>query len=96
MSQETEGKEELAELRRDLTDLRTRVESAFLRDEQGTPDYSGHKSTHKAVALKEEELKRTKATIIKNITTWAVIGVLTVIGSSLAQVYLGTITILPK
>lgn len=96
MSQELDFKEKLAELRRDLTELENKVESAFLRDEQGTPDYSGHRLIHKEQIAKAEDVKRAKASIIKSISTWAIIGVLTVIGSSLAQVYLGAALLAPK
>lgn len=94
--EDQEEREKLAQLRRDLTDLETRVESAFLRDEQGIPDYSGHRLIHKEQVVKAEDIKRARASIVKNITTWAIIGALTVIGSSLAQVYLGAILLSPK
>lgn len=94
--EDQEVKEKLAQLRRDLEDLEEKVESAFLRDEQGVPDYSGHRTTHKDQVVKAEDIKRTKASIIKNIATWAAIGLLTVVGSNLAQVHLWAAAIVAK
>jgi len=89
--EDEEWKERVAQLRRDLTDLESRIESAFLHDERGNPDYSGHRLTHREQVTRAEDIKRAKASILKNITTWALIGVLTVIGSNFAQAYFGAI-----
>lgn len=80
--------EKLLQLRRDLMDFIQKVESAFPIDERGNPDYSAHRSTHKDQTSRDKELKEARLAIIKNILTWAFIGALTVIGSTLAQAYL--------
>ena len=89
MSQDQDDdKEKLAQLRRDLTEFIHKVESGFLRDETGQPDYTGHRSTHRAQEARAKDLSKAKASIVKNIVTWAIIGILTVVGSTLAQSYL--------
>lgn len=87
--------EKLAQLRRDLVDFIQKVESAFPIDEGGKPDYTGHRATHRDQANKDRDLKLAKISILKNIVTWAFIGALTVIGSTLAQAYIVPVLRLP-
>lgn len=68
------------------------LESAFPKDELGAPDFSSHRKYHKDQISAQENFDRSKHKIISNITSWAAIGILTVLGSAVAQ-YLLT---LPK
>lgn len=64
------------------------IMSAFPKDDTGSPDFSGHRTYHRDIMVKEEEYKKSRADIKKNVQTWAIIGLLTVLASSLAQAFL--------
>ena len=60
------------------------LESAFPKDELGNPDFSGHRKFHKDQASAKENFEASRRKIIANITSWAAIGLLTVLGSATA------------
>jgi hypothetical protein len=81
-----------------LKDIRARVdklvrdyemlESAFTRDEDSDkPDYAGHRIFHKNQFKKVEEEHESIEVLKRNIITWLAIGALTVVGTTLAQVF---------
>lgn len=75
-----ESKEDIIqELVQDVRDIK----SAFPKDEDGEPDYAGHKVFHKDQVSLEEEAKRRKKTLLSNIFTWLAIGICTLILSKL-------------
>lgn len=78
----------LRDIHRQLKDLTEKVESAFLKDEYGEVDYVGHRIQHRKQADSEKEYKASRNAIIKNIISWLIIGVLTIIGTSITQLYL--------
>lgn len=59
--------------------------SAFLKDDDGSPDFIGHRIFHKTVEEEAEDNRRKKADVATNITTWAVTGLITVLITLLAQ-----------
>jgi hypothetical protein len=71
-----------------LKALTQKMESAFLKDEDGNVDYAGHKLTHKQQKETQKEYEKSRALIFRNIITWLAIGALTIIGSSAAQIFI--------
>ncbi len=85
---------DVQELLRELKDLIQRVESAFPKDEYGEPDYSTHRMFHKKQQANELEFAASKTKLIRDVVSWATIGILTIIGSGLVH-YIMTGSILP-
>lgn len=85
---EKNSEELLRELHAELHTLVTKVESAFTKDEDGNPDYSGHRKFHKEQDSAKEDYEESKKKIIRNIISWASIGILTVTGSALVQYFM--------
>ena len=83
-----EDNELLHEIHRELKNLTAKVESAFIKDEEGNPDYAGHRIYHRNKEHEKEDLAKSRHRILSDVTTWLIIGVLTVLGSALVQVYL--------
>ncbi len=84
-----EEKENLIhEIHNELKQLNEKVESAFIKDDNDEPDFVGHRLYHKKQKDNEEEYLKSKALILRNIVTWLVIGLLTIVGSALMQVYI--------
>lgn len=82
MSEDKTVEERLRDTLKRVSDL----ESAFPKDEEsGHPDYSSHKKYHRDQISAQENFETSRRKIIANITSWAAIGILTVLGSALAQ-----------
>ncbi len=60
------------------------LEAAFPKDESGNPDYGSHKIYHRDQVSAQVNFEASRRKIIANITSWAAIGLLTVLGSALA------------
>lgn len=60
------------------------LEAAFPKDESGNPDYGSHKIYHRDQVSAQINFEASRRKIIANITSWAAIGLLTVLGSALA------------
>lgn len=71
-----------------VLELKRNLELAMPRDDENNIDYAGHRRFHKEQYDKEKEDQETKQAIRKNLLTWAIIGVLTIIGSGLVQAYI--------
>lgn len=78
----------LHEIHRELKTLTQKVESAFVKDDDGVPDFVGHRTFHKKVSEQEQVFKQNRAKVLRDITTWAIIGIVTIIGSSLFTTYI--------
>ena len=84
-----QGNDELLhEIHRELKNLTEKVESAFIRDEDGKPDYYGHRMFHKNEQEEKRKFEYSKTKVLRDIVTWISIGALTVVGSLLAQAFL--------
>ena len=88
MSQEIDYHDLVHSTARDLKELTQKVEAAFIKDEDGEPDYSGHRIYHRKVNNSEAQFQLSKSKVIKDVTSWAIIGILTVIGSGLFHTYI--------
>lgn len=82
-----EHSELLHEIHRELKHLTQRVESAFVKDEDGVPDYTGHRNFHKKVSVEEQLYNQNKSKVVRDIVTWCIIGIVSIIGGSLANTY---------
>ena len=71
-----------------IYELEEKIESAFTRDEYGKLDLTGHRHYHKKQTEVEAEFSKTKNKIIRDVITWAVLGMLSVIVGLLAKAYL--------
>lgn len=69
---------------REILEKLSNIESAFPKDELGNPDFAGHRRVHKDQISAQENFEASRRKIIGNITSWAAIGLLTVLGSALA------------
>jgi len=78
----------LHEIHRELKTLTQKVESAFVKDDDGMPDFAGHRSFHKRVSTEERLFKQNRTKVLRDLATWAIIGVLSIIGSSLFSTYI--------
>jgi hypothetical protein len=78
----------LHEIHRELKTLTQKVESAFVKDDDGMPDFTGHRSFHKRVSTEEQLFKQNRSKVFRDIATWAIIGIITIIGSSLFNTYI--------
>lgn len=85
---DTQHGELLHEIHRELKTLTQKVESAFVKDDDGEPDYAGHKMYHKKQQDDDEEYAKHRARLLREVLTWIVIGVLSVVGTSLVKQYL--------
>ena len=77
----------LHEIHRELKTLTQKVESAFVKDDDGRPDFAGHRSFHKRVSTKEQLYSQNRAKVLRDLATWAIIGIVSIIGSSLFSTY---------
>lgn len=85
---DTQHSELLHEIHRELKTLTQKVESAFVKDDDGEVDYSGHKQYHKKQNESEAEYSKHRARVLREVVTWIVIGILSVVGTSLVKQYL--------
>lgn len=67
------------------------VNTAFLQDDYNNPDFTGHRAYHKKKLVSEKELEQSKIILTRNIATWAIIGLITILGNTLVQVYIAPI-----
>jgi len=65
------------------------IETAFPKDDESHPDYAGHRSYHRVQMKKDEQNDESIAALKRNILTWAAIGILTVVASTVVQVFVG-------
>lgn len=87
MVMDTQHSELLHEIHRELKTLTTKLESAFVKDDDGEPDYAGHRFYHKKQNESDAEYSKHRAKILREIITWIAIGILSVIGTSIFQEY---------
>jgi hypothetical protein len=80
-----EIKDILVEVRAELKQINQKLESAFLKDDNDEIDYQGHRQYHKNETDNAKRFRDQKAAIVKNILTWASIGLVTILTSSLAN-----------
>lgn len=57
------------------------IQSAFDTNEDGTPEYEQHKKDHG----KEKEIRETRSQILSDVSSWAVIGIITLMLSHFFQ-----------
>lgn len=57
------------------------IQSAFDTDEKGNPDYEQHKKDHG----KEKETRENRSRILSDVSSWAVIGIVTLMLSHFFQ-----------
>lgn len=67
------------ELLEDLVRDVKAIQAAFIRDEDGSPNYSEHKLFHKTQHDQVGAIKARNTKVFSNVITWAVIGALTLI-----------------
>lgn len=77
----------LFKIHSDLRLLTQQIESAFPRDDNDEVDYMGHRQYHKDKNAENKDYKASRATIITNLITWAVIGGLTLVATVLGEAY---------
>lgn len=87
-----EENELLHEIHRELKHLTSRVESAFVKDEDGNPDYTGHRLYHRKQDLEQEAMQKSRNKVLSDIATWLIIGFLTIVGTAIVQVYVLPLT----
>lgn len=84
-------KELYQELAREVRALSQKLESAFPKDDEGEPDYAAHRIFHKKQAIEEDEYRASKSKVVTQIISWLLIGIFTIIASSLFNTYIPTI-----
>lgn len=80
--------QKLVRLEDSVEELKKSLESAFPKDEDGNVDYSGHRAFHRREKDAEKRSIDSLADFKKNIITWAVIGLITLVVSALGRNYL--------
>jgi hypothetical protein len=78
-----QSKELLHDIHAELKMLTQRLESAFVKDESGDPDFSGHKQFHIKQIRDEENTRDSKNHLFKEVLTWVFIGVMTFLATAL-------------
>lgn len=53
------------------------MQAAFIKDDDGSPDYSEHKLFHKTQHDQVGAIKARNSRVFSNVITWAIIGALT-------------------
>ncbi len=77
----------IREIRQEIKDLKKLLESAFSKNEDGEYNYTEHKFFHRRQTDSESEYSRAKEKVLKDILSWAAVGLLTIIGTALVQSY---------
>lgn len=72
----------LHEIHTELKLLTQKLESAFVKDESGEPDYSGHKQFHVNMINEEKDSRDSKNHLFKEVLVYTVIGLLTFLATS--------------
>lgn len=88
--------EMIKEIHRELKELSAKLDSAFIKDESGDPDFAGHRMYHKKKQQEEKIYKEQRAILKRNILAWAIIGILTIVGSNFVQIYLNPVKTMQK
>ena len=78
----------LIQIHSDLKLLTQKIESAFPRDDNDEIDYAGHRQYHKERNTEAEDYKKSKNAIVRNVMTWALIGLLTIVASTIGEAYI--------
>jgi hypothetical protein len=81
-------KNQIDKLENDFKTLVHNVESSFIRNEQGEIGYAEHRLEHKRLDEKLRDTLKAREKLISTVTTWAVIGLLTIIGNALVHAYI--------
>ncbi|HEY9703306.1 MAG TPA: hypothetical protein V6C58_12710 [Allocoleopsis sp.] len=77
----------IREIHSELKSLTQKFESAFIKDDSGEPDYFGHRLYHKKKQEEENTNKEVKTHVKGEISTWAIILIITIFGSSILQAF---------
>jgi hypothetical protein len=80
--------QKLIALESTVGDLKKSLESAFPKDEDGNIDYTGHRTFHRKESDSEKRSLESLTEFKRNIITWAIIGLITLVASALARNYL--------
>lgn len=87
----------LHKIQEDHKNLVHMFESAFTKDEHGDLELAEHRTYHKEESKKIVDKKEANAKLLSSVLSWAVIGLLTVIGNALVHAYvIPILTGLPK
>lgn len=82
---------QLDDIQRMLNELTENVHSAFVKDEDGKPNFYGHREEHKANAKKQAALSEYQQEVTKNIIKFVatvVISFLGLVGSGIGDIIL--------
>lgn len=79
---EQQSNQVLHEIHTELKLLTQKLESAFVKDESGEPDYSGHKQFHINQMNDEKDSRDSKNHLFKETLVYVTIAILTFIASS--------------
>ncbi len=74
-------KERIDKLEQDVKALT----SAFLKEEDGSPDFPGHRLYHRRRDEEEKDSKKKRSDVTTNLITWAVAGILTLVFTLMAH-----------
>jgi hypothetical protein len=84
-----EIKDELAEIRTELTSFKKEVNSAFIKDEEGNIDYHGHRLFHRKEKESEKVGKEFQVGFAKKAFEWAGIAALGFVATSVWAYFKG-------
>ena len=90
---------EISRIDNEITAIKSRLEKlegAFIKDEEGLIDFSGHKIFHRETMQAKEELKKKKSDIIKSVLEWMAIAAATIILSHILPMDASIISNIPK
>lgn len=85
MTQQDNNEQLLRDIHSELKTLTQKVESAFIKDETGEPDYFGHRLYHKRKQDSEVSTAASNVKVRSNIITWVAIGLATILGNAVVQ-----------
>lgn len=98
--------EKLVEIYAQLKDINARIdklvkeyeelEGAFPKDDENLPDFSGHRMFHKKETAKQKQNAEAANRVKSNLITWTIIGIISILGSIIVQVYIEPILKLAK
>jgi hypothetical protein len=83
--QDSNNEQLLRDIHSELKTLTQKVESAFIKDETGEPDYFGHRLYHKRKQDSEAHTAESNIKVRSNIITWIAIGLATILGNAVVQ-----------
>lgn len=81
----------LHKIHSDLIKLTSQIESAFIKDEDGSPDFAGHKMFHRKIKDEEEQSNIRKNKIISSTATWIIVGIMTLLGNAMISYYFNVV-----